>query len=124
VNQFGLSDHEYSEGERAAALTGAEKDLRLPGRGGPARPADAAISSPPRATQSATTNLHCIRTFWECGVWHVTKDNLLYGHYLEARPALHAAIDLVLDIELDGGSAKILFGFPPLFAPPNQSANL
>jgi hypothetical protein len=39
----------------------------------------------------------------------VTRDNAFYGHYLEARLALHAA----LDTELSGGSARIVFGPPP-----------
>jgi hypothetical protein len=112
VNQFGLSEQEYAAGEMAAVQRNAEQD---PGSSPAMEP-----RSQRRTAKSCTARIkgnmerepQCVRTFWRSGIWHVTKDDTFYGHYLEARSALHAAIDAALDIGLEGGAARIVFGPP------------
>ncbi len=122
VNQSGLGDEEYSACGGSWAIDHLEASHALPDAVDLRKPDGEKISSTSRATQKAASEPNTVRTFWRRGVWHVTNDNVFFGHYLDARPALHAAIDLALDIELEGGSAMIVFGPPPAFAPLHESA--
>ncbi len=108
ISQLGPARRAYGVGVRSADnVVDPEGSTVTP------RPC-ASVAFPTQAAEPAQSpEPECIRTFWKRGVWHVTKDNAFYGHYLEARPALHAAIDAALDTELSGGSARIVFGPPP-----------
>ena len=121
VNQLGLGVEEYAAGSGSSTIDHLEASHVLPDAVGLTKPEVDKISSTSRTKQKVAADPNTVRTFWKRGVWHVTNDNAFFGHYLEARPALHAAIDLALDIELEGGSALIVFGPPPALAPLNES---